>query len=1024
MKPNRSLLIVLLFFAVFSTAGFCVKYPVIYYQTSEGMPQNQTNALIQDDLGYVYVGTQSGIGKFDGREFNVITRHDGLSHNFINCFALDGKRRVWVGTQQGISLLNGAGKIESFLVKEDIRSIAYDKTSDTLCIATHSGIFIMNAENRKAAPFIIPNYITDTNYGNANHESAINGVAINDAGVKYFYTDRSIIEVTGDGSRVIPSSKKITTLKSFTKKGETNIIIVGTEDGLFLIKNRQLVPYLDLPAGFRDISDFAMEEKGQLWIGTQGGLIYYESPSAPPVMIDDKNGLNSKSITCLIIDREKNVIAGTEWGLAQVSPSLFKMYHQDDGLPSKFVWSFCEDHTADGSDTIILGCNDGLAELRNGQLTPFTNVNAQLEEFSVRSVNKLADNDFLLGFRYKGIYRWDRRQTLTPLNTEAKVLNSLKGKGKNVWFGTERGLLLFDGTDFTLFDQDLVNKRVWAMDRLDENALLIGTEKSIQIFDIKEKKFVPSDIQKQMKEPQVNDILVVSKSEILIATELNGLYVYSLTDQEQKHITTSSGLMHDDIWSVTKDDSGNIWLNTSKSLDRYTNGFVSHFNKKTGLFGDEGTIHSSYKTKSGKIYISIIPGFIEIPSKEADLGIVNPILYIRDVKVNSKPVNLADDSFLSLDFDQNSLDFEFIAVSTRKENPIFYKTRLSPLEKDWSEPTQETHIKYPSLPPNDYVFEVMANNSGGEDQWFSSRNKISFTIDSPFWHKWWFITLAVFAGILLILLIVKIRLNALEKQKRTLERLVQERTEELGLRNKQLAYLSVTDPLTDLKNRRYLEEKIKEDISLIERHIFQHLNTSGKPDTSFPVLGVFILDIDYFKLVNDNYGHKAGDIVIVDIAKLLLEMLRNSDTIVRWGGEEFLIITRQNSQDNSFEMAERIRKKISSYEFKIDDATSIKKTVSVGFAHFPFIPNDTKKVDWTQVVSLADSALYISKNNGRNMCVGIEWGEKKLDIDFNDVVTDIKMGLDKKYLRFISNRDDLEVVQSKAHHVTSAKDMG
>jgi diguanylate cyclase (GGDEF)-like protein len=261
----------------------------------------------------------------------------------------------------------------------------------------------------------------------------------------------------------------------------------------------------------------------------------------------------------------------------------------------------------------------------------------------------------------------------------------------------------------------------------------------------------------------------------------------------------------------------------------------------------------------------------------------------------------------------------------------------------------------------------------------------------------------------LVFLIIKIRLNTLHKQKEILEKQVLERTEDLK-------YLSITDPLTDLKNRRYLEEKIKEDIGLIERHIYDNLKSEKVTKT--PILGVFILDIDHFKKVNDHYGHKAGDIVIVDIAKVLIDMLRHSDTIVRWGGEEFLVITWQKEKSNSFELAERIRKKIESYQFEIDENTTIQRTVSVGFAHFPFIPNNTRQVTWPHVVSLADSALYFAKNNGRNLSVGIECGKNikritESDMDFKEIVSNIKMGTKKKILKLICNQDNLIISQHK-----------
>lgn len=1009
MEQIKRILLIVLLSVAFSNGIFSVQYPVVNYQTSDGIPQNNVNALIQDMMGYIYVGTQSGIGKFNGNEFEIITIKNGLSHNFINDMAIDTNGHIWVATQEGLSRIHPHGDISIYLEKEFINSISYDKKSHTLWIVTRSAVFSLDIKTTQFSPYFIPGFESLTQK-NDKEEIPIKKVKTTSHGTLFFYYDHYIIVVNQEKAELIEAPAEVTTISSRDLKDNPGIIVVGTKDGLFLLDNHQLTPFLQLPPENLTISAVTFDEKESLWIGTKNGLLFFENPGASPTLINDNTGLTNNEITGILVDREKNVLVGTTWGLSLVSRSLFKMYHQDDGLPDKFVWCFFED-----TGSILLGCTNGLAELRDDKIYTFP-INKRLKHFSIRSISKLADNDYLLGTRDNGIFRWDRGEQLQLVNPDANVLFALTIQGNQVWFGTDHGLLFFNGQTFTPVKQGLKDLNVWSITQVDENTLLLATQKGVQLFDIKQKKCIPSDIEQKVKEVIVNDVRFISKSEIYIATEMEGLLIYSLTDQSLKSITSNNGLMHNDIWTVVKDDSNNLWINTSISLDRYANGFVSHFNKKTGLFGDEGTIHSALKTSSGDIFISIVPGFLVIPSRQAVSDIVSPILYIKEVKVNNKKIDILDNIPFELPHHQNSLEFHYIAVSTRKENPIYYKTRLYPLEKKWSEPTEEIHIKYASLPPNDYTFEVIANNSGREKQWLQSKNKISFTIDKPFWLTWWFILLMIIAGFFLVFLVIKIRLKSLEKQKRTLERLIQERTEELGLRNKQLAYLSVTDPLTDLKNRRYLEEKIKEDISLIERNIFQYVNAITRSENIPPVLGVFILDIDFFKQVNDNYGHKAGDIVIVNIAKLLLEMLRNSDTIVRWGGEEFLIITRQSNKGNTFELAERIRKKIEEFEFSVDDHVIIKKTVSVGYAHFPFIPFDTKTVNWTQVVSLADSALYIAKNNGRNTCVGIEWADKDLKIDFKDIVSDIKLGLDKKYLKLISLKKNLKVIQSKAQH--------
>jgi diguanylate cyclase (GGDEF)-like protein len=992
-----------LFLVVFALpiCALAVKYPVVNYQTSDGLPQNQINALIQDRLGYIFIGTQSGIGKFDGNHFEVITKKDGLPNNFINDFAMDNQGNIWAATQEGLAKIDKNYQITGYLVSEFIQALFNEKIANTLWVLTSSGIYYLKEENFTRFTLL------DFQF-KKSREHIPKGLIITNLGIKYFYSLSEILEIKEDKIRVIKSDKAINFLKWLDKK-----VIIGTEQGLFYLQDDEIRPYVDLPMGNKKhhVTDVVFDENGAAWVGTQEGLYYYSIPLESPLVISDENGLAAHGIKKILIDREKNVFVGTEWGLSQLSPYLFKMYNETDGLPHKFVWDFVEDN-----GSLLVACDHGIAELniKTGKITPISLVNRELNDYSIRSITKFKENDFLLGTRENGIYRWNRKDQLVKIHETANVISAVQthdeGDRPITWFGTANGLLKYDGKNFQRIHEGLKDKNIWALDVYDRDTLLVGTGKGIQ--KCYREKFIASELETLInKDTLVNDIKVVSPTEILVATELNGLYIYK--DNRLKQLTTADGLAHNDIWAVIKDDLGNIWLNTTVSLDRYTQGFVSHFNKKTGLFGEEGGIHGVYKASSGKIYLSITPGFIEIPVRKTtvDTNINTPILYIKKIKVMDKKVPFDPyQSFdLQLKYGKNNIEFEYIAVSTRKENPVFYRTRLVPLDNHWSEPTKQTYIKYLNLAPGHYTFQVTANNGGGETRWLESKNQVNLLILRPFWLTWWFLLLAAVSVIVLVFFIIKIRLNTLHKQKEILEKQVQLRTEELK-------YLSITDPLTDLKNRRYLEEKIKEDIGLIERHIYDNLK-SEKVDRT-PILGVFILDIDHFKGVNDHYGHKAGDIVIVDIARVLIDMLRHSDTIVRWGGEEFLVITWQKEKSNSFELAERIRKKIESYKFEVDENTFIQRTVSVGFAHFPFIPNNTRQVTWSHVVSLADSALYIAKNNGRNLSVGIQCGQNikritESDMDFKEIVSNIKMGTKKKILELICNQDNLIISQNK-----------
>lgn len=162
---------------------------------------------------------------------------------------------------------------------------------------------------------------------------------------------------------------------------------------------------------------------------------------------------------------------------------------------------------------------------------------------------------------------------------------------------------------------------------------------------------------------------------------------------------------------------------------------------------------------------------------------------------------------------------------------------------------------------------------------------------------------------------------------------------------------TLKDPLTHCYNRRFLDDYIKQYEPLAKRNHSE--------------IGLFMLDIDYFKLVNDEFGHPAGDKILIDIVAIIREQIRESDLLVRYGGEEFLVILLEmHDAGSSEDMAEKIRIAIEQYEFTLPNGEPIQKTVSIGVADFP---KDADSIN--QTIKFADVALYEAKQAGRNKII-------------------------------------------------------
>ncbi|WP_426341123.1 diguanylate cyclase [Pseudoduganella sp. S-14] len=191
-----------------------------------------------------------------------------------------------------------------------------------------------------------------------------------------------------------------------------------------------------------------------------------------------------------------------------------------------------------------------------------------------------------------------------------------------------------------------------------------------------------------------------------------------------------------------------------------------------------------------------------------------------------------------------------------------------------------------------------------------------------------------------------------------------EKNLELERAYKALEEVSLTDQLTGLRNRRFFLQHVESDVALSLRGYDGP--ASGTEAVADRDLVFYMVDLDHFKEVNDCHGHAAGDSVLVQMKDRLREVFRESDYLVRWGGEEFLVLARATDRSGAHVVAERIRQAVSSREFVLPDGTRLARTCSIGFACYPFLPSHPRLMSWSQVVELADLGLYISKHSGRD----------------------------------------------------------
>jgi diguanylate cyclase (GGDEF)-like protein len=200
-------------------------------------------------------------------------------------------------------------------------------------------------------------------------------------------------------------------------------------------------------------------------------------------------------------------------------------------------------------------------------------------------------------------------------------------------------------------------------------------------------------------------------------------------------------------------------------------------------------------------------------------------------------------------------------------------------------------------------------------------------------------------------------------------RLLRRSSDQMQVLNAKLENMTITDPLTGLRNRRFFMQHV-EQFTAETRRAHYAAGTSAPTDGNQDLV-FFMIDLDHFKFVNDTYGHNAGDLVLKQAVARLNKVIRDSDELIRWGGEEFLLVARNANRSDAPLLAERLRAAIAATPFDLGDNRFLERTCSVGFAPYPLRSGLPEQPGWEAVVELADQALYVAKSSGRNGWLGI-----------------------------------------------------
>jgi diguanylate cyclase (GGDEF)-like protein len=895
-----------------------VRFAVFDRRRTPGFSDNYVSALLEDRSGSLWIGTrQGGLLRLSGGVFTPLTRKEGLPHNFVRCLAEDRAGRVWVGTDAGLAVWTGKGfsiyTTRQGLSSDSVRSISEDVHGD-LWIGTrgggvnrlHSGVFTAYRKE--------------------------NGLPSDDIWSTLVARDGTLWVGTAGAGLVRFSGGQMTT--------------ITTRDGL---------PNDFIGAIFED-------RRGNLWVGTDGGGLS-RLAGGRWTSWTMREGLSNDFVQAFLEDREGSLWIGTQGGgLNRLEDQKFTLYTSREGLSRDVVWSIFEDRRG----AIWIGTlGGGLNRLEGGQVTTLSKRDG-LPSDSVWSTLEGADGSLWIGTRGGGLARWkDGKATSfgTREGLAGNIVLSLLEDRKSgaLWVGTSSGLSrLADGklVSFTT-REGLPSNNILALAQSRDGEIWIGTRGG-GVAHLGGGKFLRVPAPAGSPGETVYDIHEDATGAIWCATAGDGLH--RIAGGRVRAYGSRDGLFDDLIYRILEDGSGRFWMSCNrgifrvdrKDFDLYDAGKIKTiptvaYSRADGLRNPEcngGFQPAGWRGRDGRIWFPTNAGAAVVDPGRLPINTLPPPVALEGLLVDGRDMSLL--APLRIPPGRGSFEFHYTGLSFLAPDRVNFRYRLDGFDRDWVEAGQRRVAYYTNLPSGQYTFRVLASNDAG--LWSPRGASVALIVEPRFYQTFWFFLLCACAAVAMGEGAYVLRVRQLKARQRELEELVAERTRQLAEANQVLERLSLVDPLTGIANRRQFEKVLEFERRRSER-------TGG-------ALALLMIDIDEFKVLNDAFGHLTGDESLKRVAEELTRCVRGAgDLVARYGGEEFSVILPGTDAAGATVLAERVRARVAGLAIPLSPHRPGETlTVSIGVAGVV----RGHDVAPEALVAAADQALYRAKQDGRN----------------------------------------------------------
>lgn len=832
----KFLLAIFLLIYTFSLA-FTQAIKFTHYSTNDGLSQGTVKAILQDKNGFIWIGTDDGLNKFNGYEFNVFHNNPSdsttISNNDINAIIQDKEGIVWIGTNWGLNSYNPiTSKFTQFLQNPSKEHQLSDNVIQTI-LEDEYGIIWLGTENGGLVGYD-KNINKFTVYKNNPKESA--SIPSNKVNCLIKARDGNIWIGTNEGlvkfkklSGIFVTYKQSTDLDTTWNKSKNIITSIFEDDnGIFWIGtdkagistfDPKTETFVDYGIKITDnnkinrIRGIVEDNNKKIWIATSHGLSFYDEKSNSfnkYITNDPKDiySLTHNDLYSIYKDNTGSIWIGTYGnGLNVFHPNRIKFQHyrkneySENEFESNLIHGFAEDKYGN----LLIGTNGGGLMSFNRKNNTFSMLNKKVPEIykSILTVHVDKDNIAWLGTWGNGLQKLDlntmKIKTYDTKNSgiSGNTILCIYEENGILWLGTySGGLIRFDKTteEVKIFNtrNGLGSDKVFCISGNNTDTLWIGTRYGgFNIFNKKTENAITFMLNKK-NSASISSNTVISlynnNGEVWLATE-SGLNKFIKSTGEFKKYYRADGLPNDHIYSVQPDDYGNIWLSSNKGITRFNPNskqiLFKNFDVNDGLQGNEFNQCSYYKSRTGELFFGGTNGFNSFNPALLNEFKYIPKTYIYSMKIFDNEY-IADSAVylkneIILNYKENFISFEFVGLDFIFPLKNQYSYMLEGLDNDWSSPSNRRYASYPNLQPGVYTFKVKSMNN--DDTWSANPASIRIIIEPPFWRTTSFIIFSSLFIILLVIILIRLRIMQIKKENKVLEDKVKLRTHELIQKN-------------------------------------------------------------------------------------------------------------------------------------------------------------------------------------------------------------------------------------------------